>query len=107
MPGLDVDQTNGTQPVYSNPNGASPENIYNLVGNVWEWTSSYWYEGGDYNVTRHWNGPPEIFKGADLYTIRGGGWNNEVIDVAQNNPSTGKDVDKEVGFRCAVDVGYK
>ncbi len=41
----------GTAPVGSYPNGASPDGVYDMAGNIWEWTASldapYPYAPGD------------------------------------------------------------
>ena len=104
MPGADTSEPNeGLHPVISNTPGKSPEGVYNLVGNVWEWTSSFLYEGGDYNHS-HWNGKPESFRGTALYATRGGGWANKIAYISQNNPNYGTDVRNDLGFRCGADV---
>jgi formylglycine-generating enzyme required for sulfatase activity len=97
----------GTQPVNSNPNGASkPEGIYNLIGNVWEWTSSYEHKKGDeYDMTQFWDGKPETYKGTDLFVLRGGGWQYYYQDdVALTFTFTGVTANPELGIRCAADV---
>jgi formylglycine-generating enzyme required for sulfatase activity len=98
--------TSGTQPVDSHPFGASkPENVYNLVGNVWEWTASYQYQAGTtYDPTQFWDGKPETFSGSKFFAQRGGGWQVNVEDVALFNPATGLTEDAEVGIRCAADA---
>jgi formylglycine-generating enzyme required for sulfatase activity len=47
-----------TTPVGSYPDGATPEGLYDMAGNVWEWTESWWNE-----ETR------------SLRVLRGGSWN--------------------------------
>jgi formylglycine-generating enzyme required for sulfatase activity len=98
--------TQGTQPVDSHPRGASrPEGIYNLVGNVWEWTSSYQYQADtDYDPTRFWDGSPESFDGRIFFVQRGGGWEINVEDIALFNPTLGLNEDAEMGVRCAADA---
>lgn len=101
-----LESTSGTQPVDSYPLGASrPEDVYNLVGNVWEWTSSYQYEiGASYDPTRFWDGKPETFNGSIFFVQRGGGWEVNVEDVALFNPATGLTERAEIGIRCAADA---
>ncbi len=98
--------TSGTQSVTSLPAGATPEGIYNLVGNVWEWTTSYYQEmydaGGDYDVTHFWGGHPAKFQGSDAFVLRGGGWNfgfDRITEWLAESGTTSKD---EFGFRCAA-----
>jgi len=98
--------TSGTEAIDSHPLGASkPEGIYNLVGNVWEWTSSYQYEAGTaYDPTRFWDGKPETFDGRIFFVQRGGGWEVNVEDIALFNPATGLTERAEIGIRCASDT---
>lgn len=95
--------TEGLQPVNSNTHAISPENVYNLVGNVSEWTSSFLYTGGKYDMS-HWDGISENFKGTALYSTRGGGWANQIEYVSQITPNVGTDVREDLGFRCASDI---
>jgi formylglycine-generating enzyme required for sulfatase activity len=97
----------GTQPVDSNPAGVSkPEGIYNLIGNVWEWTSTYHYEKGtDFDIKEFWNGEPDAFKGTDSFILRGGGWEYYYgDDVAPYFTFLGIDANGELGIRCVADI---
>lgn len=104
MPGIDTSSpTEGSQPAVSYETGKSPEGVYNLVGNVWEWTSSFINEGGDNNM-EYWNGEVDEFRGTEDYSTRGGGWANKIEFISQNNPNFGTDVRNDLGFRCGADV---
>lgn len=104
MPAPDSSERNeGTQAAISYNPGRNPEGVYNLIGNVWEWTTSYAYEGGDYDAG-YWNGDPDQYNGTLRYSTRGGGWVNKIGFIAQSNPNYGTDVREDLGFRCAADV---
>lgn len=92
----------GPVPVGSYEIGKTPEGVYDLVGNVWEWTSSPWgaYPGGTATV-------PDSSKNYDYFVIRGGAFNTP-DDVARpwyrvfaraNGSVSGL---SWTGFRCAV-----
>lgn len=77
-----------TAPVGSFPSGRSPFGLDDMVGNVWEWTSSPF--------------PDDPKK----RSIRGGGWGNNPYCLRAayrhaNRPEIGLDM---VGFRCAGDI---
>jgi formylglycine-generating enzyme required for sulfatase activity len=106
MPALDTGlPTLGLNEADSNADasGIPPENVYNLIGNVWEWTSSYFYMSGEYNNS-HWNGSADSFNGTEYYSTRGGGWANKIDYVSQSNPNVGTDVREDLGIRCGTDV---
>jgi serine/threonine protein kinase len=79
------------------PNGATPEGVLDLAGNVWEWTASaycpYPYRAkGDCGDSRR--------------VLRGGGWDTlDVADVraGRRYPATPSARGKSVGFRCVKD----
>ena len=74
-----------TAPVGRYPSGASPFGLFDMAGNVWEWTSSAFPGQPEHRV------------------IRGGGWGNNpyCLRVSYrhgNPPDLALDM---VGFRCA------
>jgi len=92
---------NGTTPVgqYS-PEGDTPEGVGDMVGNVWEWTSSlfrpYPYDANDGRESRVANG---------WRVLRGGSWLNSLAqDLAHCTARLDGDFlfFNNVGFRCAV-----
>jgi formylglycine-generating enzyme required for sulfatase activity/tRNA A-37 threonylcarbamoyl transferase component Bud32 len=89
----------GPMPVGSYATGATPEKVYDLLGNVWEWTSSPYraYPGGSVRATLT----------GTFYVIRGGAYDTPE-NVATpwyrgyfNAVAPAKDLDR-TGFRCAV-----
>ena len=86
-----------TSPVGIFKDGATPENIFDLAGNVWEWTSTANHSGrkkGDFKLDTDWEKGP---------VVRGGSWS---LDAEYCRcairfdyfPSNG---DGLIGFRCA------
>ena len=76
-------EPNSTLPVTSFPYGATPGDnaIYDLLGNVWEWTSTT--------------------TGDDVYILRGGSWDAVMYRITNISKSIGRQPDQSTGFRCA------
>jgi len=72
-----------TTDVGSYPDGATPEGLYDMAGNVWEWTNS-WYDDDN-----NWR------------ALRGGSWFLTVVDLRCSARSDfyPDDWDYDVGFR--------
>jgi len=73
-----------TTPVGSYPEGATPEGLYDMAGNVWEWTDS-WYDE----------------KTRSTRVLRGGGWGSNAgrCRSAYRGGSTPANRDNSFGFR--------
>ena len=89
-----------TLPVTDFPDGAAPNGVLQLVGNVWEWTDS------DFSVVDAM-GRPVV---GDMYMkpIRGGAFDTYFPSQATSFFRTGLGVlfrVHNVGFRCAMDAG--
>ncbi len=93
----------GLEPVGSHPQGASPEGVQDLQGNVWEWVAD-WYDPHYYE-----KGPLRNPKGPNEGTrkvMRGSGWESEapLLRSAHRLSSDPKNRNHSLGFRCALDA---
>ena len=93
----------GLEPVGSHPQGASPEGVQDLQGNVWEWVAD-WYDLHYYE-----SGPARNPKGPDAGTrkvFRGSGWESEapLLRSAHRLNSDPQNRNHSLGFRCAIDA---
>ncbi len=91
-----------TVPVRSFPEGASPYGVYNMAGNVWEWTADQ-FDRYYYGKSPAEN--PKSVTGGVEYVIRGFSWaypfNDYHITVRSSNYVLNHTYD--LGFRCAMD----
>ncbi|MCF8216105.1 MAG: SUMF1/EgtB/PvdO family nonheme iron enzyme [Chlorobium sp.] len=78
------DNVGATTRVGSYPEGATPEGLYDMAGNVWEWTDSWWDD-----TTR------------SRRVIRGGGWSDDAGSCRSSyrSGSTPGHRSYDVGFR--------
>lgn len=89
----------GTVPVSSYPKGAAPNQVLQLVGNIWEWTDS------EYNVTDDEGGP--IVGEMPMHVIRGGAFDTYFEAQATSHFGTGQIALARVhniGVRCAMNL---
>ncbi len=89
-----LDKPTGTSPVSAHPTGVSPDGVFDLIGNVWEWTED------------HPGLPPDPEGRA---TVLGGSFKHRCgIENTGKMPTTAVAPDHSylyLGFRCAHDLG--
>jgi formylglycine-generating enzyme required for sulfatase activity len=88
----DGDGFEGTSPVASYDAGRSPFGVWDMAGNVWEWTDSAWSD--DYASPREY----------DLKVARGGGFGSSSPALLRTTARGSHRVsfrDAHLGFRCA------
>lgn len=77
--------------------GTSPFGVFDLAGNVREWTadSGYFAYPG--------NSVPSAYYGDELRVLRGGGWFDDAPDLrtTRRNPTSPTAANWDIGFRCA------
>jgi len=81
----------------SYPRGRTPEGVDDMIGNVWEWTSSVYKPYADTSAAR----------GAGKFVIRGGAYNSfpNVATATFRAPASSDAARKDLtatGFRCAM-----
>ncbi len=95
----------GPTQVGSHPDGASPAGCHDMLGNVWEWTSSSFtaYPGARAFPYREYS---EVFYGQDYKVLRGGSWATHPVAVrcTFRNWDFPKRRQIFAGFRCARDA---
>ena len=92
-------------PVGAYPAGASPLGVHQLVGDVWEWTSSGWHPYPGFAVFPY----PEysqVFFGGDYRVLRGGSFGTDSSAIRSTFRNWDHPIRRQIfsGFRCARDA---
>jgi iron(II)-dependent oxidoreductase len=84
------------------PLGASAYGCHQMLGDVWEWTSSDFqpYPGYEWFPYKEYS---EVFYGTDYKVIRGGSWATHISSIRNTFRSWDYPIRRQifVGFRCA------
>ncbi|QCQ90134.1 ergothioneine biosynthesis protein EgtB [Rhodococcus sp. SGAir0479] len=95
----------GPAPVGSYPAGTSPSGVRQLIGDVWEWTSSPFsgYPGFRAFPYREYS---EVFFGGDYRVLRGGSFGTDPVACRGTFRNWDHPVRRQIfaGFRCARDL---
>lgn len=99
---LRYDASGGPVSIDSYPGGQSPYGVYNMAGNVFEWTGD-WYSASYYEISPGVN--PAGPSSGDLIALRSGGWNSSQSNVrtANRDVSGPEYMNHLLGFRCVFD----
>lgn len=92
------ESTFDTTEVGSYPSGMSPYSIYDMAGNVFEWTADW------YSETYYQNSPSLNPVGPDsgkFRVLRGGAWDLYSIETFSRNQDIPTSNNFRIGFRCA------
>jgi iron(II)-dependent oxidoreductase len=89
------------------PRGASPLGVHQLIGDVWEWTSSDFHGYPGFTVFPY----PEyslVFFGSDYKVLRGGSFGSDAVVVRGTFRNWDHPVRRQIfaGFRCARDPAF-
>lgn len=94
----------GTAPVGSYPQGVSPLGCHGMIGDVWEWTSS-WFTGYPGFEAYPYPEYSEAFFGSDYRVLRGGSWATRPSAIRGTFRNWDYPIRRQIfsGFRCARD----
>ena len=94
----------GPEPVGSHPDGANPWAVGDLIGGVWEWTSSG-FEAWPGFRSFPYREYSEVFFGGDYRVLRGGAWGVDPVAVRATFRNWDLPIRRQIfsGFRTASD----
>ena len=95
----------GPAAVGSYPAGVSPSGCHQLIGDVWEWTSSEFRPHPGF-VPFPYREYSEVFWGSEYKVLRGGSWATDPLATRATFRNWDFPIRRQIfaGFRCAADV---
>jgi iron(II)-dependent oxidoreductase len=95
----------GPSQIGAYPDGASAYGCHQMLGDVWEWTSSDFqpYPGYEWFPYKEYS---EVFYGGDYKVLRGGSWATHISSVRNTFRNWDYPIRRQIfaGFRCARDA---
>jgi iron(II)-dependent oxidoreductase len=93
-----------TTPIGAYPDGVSPAGCWDMVGNVWEWTSTDFHGYPGYE-TFPYPEYSEVFFGDEYKVLRGGSWATRFGAIRATFRNWDYPIRRQIfsGFRCARD----
>jgi gamma-glutamyl hercynylcysteine S-oxide synthase len=87
------------------PQGVSPSGCHQMIGDVWEWTSSD-FDGHPGYVCFPYREYSEVFFGRDYKVLRGGSWATHPVAIRNTFRNWDFPIRRQIfcGFRCARDA---
>lgn len=100
-----------TTPVTAYPTGESPYGCYDMIGNVWEWTSTLWgkdWKNPDYTYPYQADDGREDLEADEIFhrVFRGGSFSDEVVQLrcSARRWYAPDNADKTRGFRVVLEI---
>jgi iron(II)-dependent oxidoreductase len=102
---FNVEERFGPDEVGAHPHGASPWGCVDMIGGVWEWTSTS-FDGYPGFASFPYREYSEVFFGDDYKVLRGGSWATHRSAVSSTFRNWDYPIRRQIfaGFRCASDA---